>query len=289
MISRRLRADLALVLVCLVWGSTFILVKGALEQVSTLLFLTIRFAAASVALAIVFRAREEKGSWSHVQELRAGAIVGLCLFTGYCLQTSGLRYTTAAKAGFITGFYIPLVPLIGAIIYRRMPYWSEALGMILATAGMALLTMPSFGLSIGRGDLLVLGSTVAYALHILALGYFARFVSHRKLALYQISTGAILGALTFWWLETPNWHFTGEVLLALVVTSLLATAFAFSIQSWAQQFTTPTRTALIFSMEPVFAWAASFLIAGETLSGRALIGAGLILSGIVLAELKPAS
>lgn len=284
----RTRADLALLFVAFIWGSTFIVVKAALDEVSTLLFLALRFTIAAAALALLFhRRRVTHGHWSRGRELRAGAVVGVCLFAGYVLQTMGLRYTSAAKAGFITGFYIPLVPLIGALLYRRMPHLSELLGVGLATAGMSLLTLQSARFEAGKGDLLVLACSFAYAFHILALGHYSRHVGYEKLSLYQIATGAILGALTCGWVETPRWHLTAGVLFALALTGLLATALAFSIQSWAQQFTTPTRTALIFSMEPVFAWLASFLVAGEVLSLRAAGGAALILAGILLVELKP--
>jgi drug/metabolite transporter (DMT)-like permease len=283
----RLRADLALVGVCFVWGTTFVLVKEALTHVSTVLFLTIRFTMAAIALLILFRGGGRRRRGERRLELRAGFLVGLCLFSGYCLQTQGLRFTTPAKAGFITGFYIPLVPVIGAIVYRRLPRMVEIAGVLLAAAGLGLLTLESAQFDIGFGDLLVLGSTVAYASHILVLGHFAKKVSFEILSLYQISTGALLGMGMFWWIETPRIEWTASVVLALLVTSLLATALAFSVQSWAQQFTTPTRTALIFAMEPVFAWLMSYLVAGEVLTMRAAAGAILILAGILLVELKP--
>jgi len=290
--SLRLRADLSLALVALIWGSTFVLVKGALEHVSTMLFLAVRFSIAALALAVALRSQAahpqagQMPGWR--REIRAGAIVGLCLFSGYVLQTAGLRYTTPAKAGFITGFYIPLVPLLAGIIYRRAPQATELLGVALAATGTALMTLTGMNLKIGAGDLMVLGCSVAFAFHILALDHYTKLVTFEKLSLYQVATGAILGLATFSWIEPARWHFTTGVLLALGITSLFATALAFSVQSWAQQFTTPTRTALILSLEPVFAWMTSFLLAGEMLSGRAVAGAALILAGILLVEVRPA-
>jgi drug/metabolite transporter (DMT)-like permease len=152
---------------------------------------------------------------------------------------------------------------------------------------MGLMTLNSFRLDINFGDLLVLGCSFAYALHIVVLGHFSRQMSFETLALNQIATGALLGSLTFWWVETPRVVWSRDVVAALIVTSLLATALAFSVQSWAQQFTTPTRTALIISLEPIFAWATSFLVAGELLTLRAATGAMLILAGILFVELKP--
>jgi drug/metabolite transporter (DMT)-like permease len=284
------RVDAALVAVALIWGATFVLVKQALDNISTLLFLTIRFGVAAVALALLFgsRARADLRN-PHIlwPSLGGGAIAGFCLFSGYVLQTLGLKYTTAAKAGFITGLYIPLVPLFGAIAYRRRPRLIEVLGVTSAFFGMALMTVQSDILSIGIGDFLVMCCAVAYAFHILVLGHFAVQASTPVLTIAQIATSAILGLSTFWWAETPRVRWTFDVWLAIGVTSLLATALAFAIQTWAQQYSSPTRTALIFSTEPVFAWATSYVLLKEGLSGRGIAGGLLILAGILVVELKP--
>ncbi len=279
-----------MVAVALIWGATFVLVKQALDDISTLLFLTLRFGVATVALALLF-GKTARADLRHRDKLwpslGGGAIAGVCLFSGYVLQTFGLKYTTAAKAGFITGLYIPLVPLFGAIAYRRKPQLIEVLGVCCAFAGMALMTVQGDILSIGLGDLLVMCCAVAYAFHILVLGHFAVKASTPALTLSQIAISAVLGAGTFWWAEPPRVRWTADVWLALGVTGLLATALAFSVQTWAQQYSSPTRTALIFATEPVFAWATSYVLLREGLSGRGIAGALLILSGILLVELKP--
>jgi drug/metabolite transporter (DMT)-like permease len=284
------RVDAALVAVALIWGATFVLVKQALDHISTLLFLTIRFGIAAVALSLLF-GKNIRAGLQHRNKLwpsvGGGAIAGLCLFSGYVLQTFGLKYTTAAKAGFITGLYIPLVPLFGAIAYRRRPRLIEVLGVGCAFAGMALMTLQGDVLSIGLGDFLVMCCAVAYAFHILVLGHFAVRACTPVLTLTQIATSAMLGAATFWWAEPVRVRWTADVWLALAVTGLLATALAFAIQTWAQQYSSPTRTALIFSTEPVFAWATSYVLLREGLSGRGIAGALLILAGILLVELKP--
>jgi drug/metabolite transporter (DMT)-like permease len=282
--------DLALVLVALIWGATFVLVKEALANVSTLLFLTLRFTAATVALVVIFWVRGfgGQGRPAFVREsIGPGILAGICLFSGYVFQTLGLKYTSAPKAAFITGLCIPLVPLFSAIVYKRIPQTSEVLGVLAAFAGMSLMTVQRDLLEVGAGDLLVLCCTVAYAFHILVLGHFANRTNVRVMSVVQIATGAVMGASTFWWMETPRIVWTASVWTALVVTSLLATALAFSVQTWAQQHGSPTRTALIFALEPVFAWCTSWLLAGETLNGRGIAGAALILAGILLVELKP--
>jgi drug/metabolite transporter (DMT)-like permease len=279
------KVDGSLVAVALVWGATFVLVKQALADVSTLLFLTLRFSAAAIVLALLFRNEfRVPDAWA---SLLRGAFAGLFLFGGYVLQTAGLKFTSASKAGFITGLYVPLVPLIGGLIDRKLPQLSELVGVAIACVGMFLLTVQRDILSIGRGDLLVAGCAVAYAFHVVILGRFAPVSNISVLTVAQIATGALLGAATFWWVEPVRIAWSPSVWVALAVTSLLATALAFFIQTWAQRWTSPTRTALIFATEPVFAWLTSYLIAGEVLPRRAGMGAALILSGILVVELKP--
>jgi drug/metabolite transporter (DMT)-like permease len=279
------KVDGSLVAVALVWGATFVLVKQALADVSTLLFLTLRFSVAAVVLALLFRKEfRTPNAWT---SLLRGAFAGIFLFGGYVLQTAGLKFTTASKAGFITGLYVPLVPIIGGLIDRKLPELSELVGIAIACAGMFLLTVQKDILDIGQGDLLVAGCAVAYSFHVVILGRFAPVSNLGLLTIAQISMGALLGAATFWWVEPVRIAWSAPVWVALGVTSLLATALAFLIQTWAQRWTSPTRTALIFAIEPVFAWATSYLIAGEVLSRRAGMGAALILGGILTVELKP--
>ncbi len=277
--------DLSLVAIALIWGSTFVLVKRALADVSTLLFLTLRFTVATVALALVFR-KQFRGA-NLKQSLRGGLFAGVCLFSGYVLQTFGLKYTSASKTGFITGLYIPLVPLFASLVYRKTPRLMELLGVATAFVGLTLMTAGRELLAFGLGDLLVAGCAVAYAFHILVLGRYAGPANPGVLIVTQIGTGALLSAATFWWAEPVRIVWSAGVWIALAVTSLLATALAFSVQTWAQRWSSPTRTALIFSMEPVFAWLTSYVVAGEVLSRRATAGAALIFAAILLVELKP--
>ena len=281
-----IKADLSLVFIACVWGATFVLVKTALNDVSTLLFLTLRFSLAAAALAIVFR-RDLRLTPELTYSIKAGILAGFCLFSGYVLQTFGLKFTSASKAAFLTGLYIPLVPVLGALVYRKTPGASEVAGVIAAAIGMGLMTVQKDALRIGLGDLLVIGCAVAFAFHILVLGHFTKQANLGILSLTQIATGAVMGGLTCWWAEPARVRWTSNVWIALLVTSLLATALAFALQTWAQRHTSATRTALIFALEPVFAWATSYFLAGEVLSPRAMAGAALILGGLLIVELKP--
>ena len=285
----RWRTDLALALVCLTWGATFIIVKQALLDSSTLLFLAVRFSIAAVILALALFAQIRRGGRSPSRRLalRGGLIAGAFLFTGYVLQTLGLNYTSASKAGFITGLYIPLVPLVGALVYRRRPALFEIAGVTAAAIGMGLMTLEPGALRVNRGDLLVAGCAAAFACHIVILGHYARHAQTALLTVVQISASAVFGLSTFWWAEPVRVTWSPRLLTALGITSVLATALAFLIQTWAQRYSSPTRTAIIFSLEPVFAWATSWIVAGELLTHRALAGATLILGGILAVELKP--
>jgi drug/metabolite transporter (DMT)-like permease len=277
--------DGSLVGMTVIWGATFILVKRALADASTLLFLTLRFAAAAGLLAFIFRGSLRAGKIA--LSVRGGALAGLCLFGGYIFQTVGLRYTTASKAAFLTGLMTPMVAVLSAIVYRRAPQFMEVLGVATAFLGMALMTIPAGSFDVGKGDLLVSGCAVLYALHILVTGRFANRVNMGVFIATEISTGAAVGAASFWWAEPAQLHWSVPLIAALAVTSILATALGFTVQTWAQRWSSPTRTALFFTMEPVFAWITSFIFAGEVLSPRGIAGAALILGGVLLVELKP--
>jgi drug/metabolite transporter (DMT)-like permease len=276
-------AELALASVCLIWGSTFVLVKNALNDVSPSLFLAFRFSIATVLLLLVYAARKKPDA--HVWW--GGVVTGLLLFIGYLLQTLGLQFTTPAKSGFLTGLYIVLVPLLTAAVYQKAPGLSEWVGVGLATAGMGLMTLTTARLEIGAGDLLTLGCAFAFAVHILLLDHYAKRVSTEWLTLLQIGACAVFSMVACGFLETPFVRWSPRVLVALAVTACLGTAFAFLLQTWGQRYTTPTRAALIFSLEPVFAWLTSYVFEHEVLTGQVLSGAGCILAGILLVELKP--
>jgi drug/metabolite transporter (DMT)-like permease len=287
---QRWRADLALAVVALVWGTTFVIVKQAITQISALYFLSLRFTLASVCLLILFlpafRRMSGRQLWNG---LRAGFLTGLLLWAGYVLQTFGLHYTSAGNSGFLTGLYIVLVPIIGAIIYRQKPNGREIVGLILAAMGMVVMTVPlsAAAFSINFGDLLTIGCAVAFAFHLLVLGYFSKRESVEAVALGQIACTALLSTLALG-IEKPVAIWSTNVLIAIVVTAVFATALAFALQTWGQKHTTPTRTAIIFALEPVFALVTAVAF-GEPLRWVAVFGGTLILVGILAVEVKTSS
>ena len=279
----RRKADLALVGNTVVWGATFVMVKSALADVTPILFLALRFSLATVALLLIWR----RGWRCSPKDWAAGALIGTFLFAGYLLQTLGLRLTSAPKSAFLTGLASVMVPLLGALVYRIRPQISDVAGILAATGGLALMTLEGPVRTIGRGDLLTVGCAVAFAAHIVTLGHYSETMKLESVSLIQVGTAALWGLVLFGWVEGPQIQWGPPVIVAILVTGLLATAAAFTIQAWAQRYTTSTRTALIYTLEPVFAWLTSYLISGESLSARATAGAVLILGGVLLVELKP--
>ncbi|MEZ5402942.1 MAG: DMT family transporter [Bryobacteraceae bacterium] len=280
-------AELALLGVTVVWGATFTLVKGALEDVSTLLFLTLRFTAGAAMMAALLRPSWSGSGPALAAGTRGGLIAGLCLAAAYFLQTAGLRLTTPTHSAFLTALCVVLVPFFGALVYRVVPRWMEGLGVGLALVGTALLTSPFEGSGFSTGDLLSGLCAVAFAFHILAMGAFAPRADFARLSVMQLAIVAVLGILTCWWAEPMYVRWTPRLFFALAVTSVLCTAAGYTVQAWAQQRTSATRAALIFSLEPVSAATTSYAIDGEPLAGPALWGAALILAGVLVVELKP--
>jgi drug/metabolite transporter (DMT)-like permease len=250
-----------------------------------MLFLAFRFGLAAVVLVVVFGRRAIRQlSWKGAG---AGLAAGTFLFTAYLFQTWGLQLTTAPKSAFITGLASVMVPLLGALVYRMRPHASEMAGMAVATAGMGLMTLQGATGAIGRGDLLTFFCAAAFACHVLTLGRFSSQVGFELLAITQVASAAAWSFVLFRWVEQPRVEWRAAVVYAILITGLLCTALAFSVQAWAQQYTTSTRTALLYLLEPVVAWATSYLVAGEGLSGRGAAGAALILGGVLMVELKP--
>ena len=290
-----LRAQILLLVVAAVWGMTFVLVKDALRDVSPLLFNLLRMTLAAGVLAAINRQHLRQ---LNQKTLASGLIVGAFLAAGYQFQTAGLARTTAAKAAFITGFVVVFVPLLSAIPLLRpkgspRPGPAAFFGAILAFFGLVLLTTPT-GTSFTRifatirmGDLLILICALAFAGHLLALARASLHLPAGLIATIQIGAAALLMLLTLPLGGRPEFTLTGRLILALLITSLLATVAAFTIQSYAQQHLPPTSTALILTLEPVFAWLTSVVVLHEHLGPRAAGGALLILLGILVIEVVP--
>src|ERR1700678_3053439 len=288
MFSKRLRADIALAVTAFIWGSTFVVVKDALADVSVIVYLAVRFATAAVVMAVFFwrslRTLDRASIW-------AGAQIGLFMFSGYAFQTTGLQFTSPSKAAFITGSSVVIVPIALALFGgRKLNAWIWA-GALAALGGLYFLTVPPEGLGgLNAGDPIVFGCAVAFALHMIVISRYVEHHSVGALAVIQVATTAVLATIAIPFLSLaglahPHWHSSPMLITAVLVTALGSTAFGFSAQTWSQQYTSATHTAIIISLEPVFAAITSWLVAREHLGPRILLGAALIFAGILLAEL----
>ena len=286
--SRSLKAHLLLVLMTLIWGSTFVLIKKALLDCSPLILNAVRMMLAAVLLALYYRRQLQVMT---KQALGSGIMVGIFLYLGYAFQTTGLALTTPSKSAFLTGTSTVLVPVLLVIFWRARIHPWRAVGIALAFVGLFLMTVPAGreGLAdfanVNRGDVLSIGCAIGFAFQIILLGRASQRFPFEQIAVLQIGTAAVLMSLTAPVLEHVRFQASPVVIATILITGILGTAVAFTVQAWAQQFTPATHTALIFNMEPVFAWLTSFVVLKERLGLRAGLGAALIFAGVLVSEL----
>jgi drug/metabolite transporter (DMT)-like permease len=272
-------ALVVLVAVTAVWGVTFVQVKDAVVIYPLFAFLALRFAIASATLAVPGTTRVRSLGRAGAA---AGALLGALLGAGYALQTAGLERTSVSSTGFVTGMYVVLTPVLALLLFRDRLGRRAALGVALAAVGLALLSGVHGGSL--AGDLLVLAGAAVYSLQIVLMERFApRYdaIAFTLVEMLAAFAGLLVVALAAGQLHVPHgWTVWG----ALLVTGVFASALAFLAQTWAQRRTTATRTALAFSLEPV--WAAFFgiTIAGDRLGAVGFLGCAVIMAGILLAE-----
>ncbi len=284
--KKQLVAEVLLATVTVFWGGTFPMVKQAIAQVPVLCFLWLRFALAAGLLALLAGSR--LGSLDR-RTLARGLALGTALFLAYLFQTFGLERTSAANAGFLTGLNVVWVPLLAGPLLGKPPSAGARIGVAFAVGGLWLLTGTE-PWNMAPGDLLVLACSVFVALHVLGLDALTAGSDSLVLTFVQIATMAVLalvGSLAF---EPVTWPrtWTPDLAIALAVTAVLATVYAFWVMTTFQRWTTPTRAALIYTLEPVFCAVFSVLLAGEHLSSGAWIGGALIVVGMAVAEAWPA-
>ena len=271
-----MRALLALVAVTAVWGVTFVQVKDAVAIYPVLPFLAVRFGIASLVLAPAWRRVAGLGR----RGLGAAALAGGLLGAGYVLQTLGLERTSVSSAGFVTGMYVVLTPLIALLLFRLQVGAAAWAGVALATAGLAMLA----GIHGGSpaGDLLVLAAAAVYSLQIVLMERYAPRYDPFSFTLVEMLVAfAGIGVAAIPTAAVPRgWTVWG----ALLVTGVFASALGFLVQTWAQQRTSATRTALVFTLEPAWAALFGYTLAGDRLGALGWGGCAAIMAGIVLAE-----
>lgn len=282
--SNQRKAELALVGLALIWGSSFVVMKNALADASPVALLTIRFSLATVLMA----------GWAAVTGVtwkqRGGkwiVLTGVCLGVGYVFQTSGLRYTSAGKSGFLTGLYIVLLPLLTSIVYKNAPQPREWAGVLMSALGMAAMNWDGTRWNWGLGETLTVGCAVMFAAHLLALDRAVKEMDPKFAGLCQIAVAAAFLSVVLPVTERPRVVWSPGLAAAIAFTAAVATALPLTLMGWAQQHTTPVRTGLLLSLEMPFAAASGWLWLAEPFHGMMMLGAALILAGVAIVELKP--
>lgn len=277
------KEELALIAVTAVWGATFLIVHIAVQYSGPWFFVGVRFTTAGIISALLF-ARVLRGITR--QELGAGSAIGAMIFLGYGLQTVGLQTITSSTSAFITALYVPLVPILQWIVFRKPPRLLTWIGVACAFVGLILLADPgSVGFVFGFGEIATIVSTLPIAVEIILIGWFAGRVHLGRVTVVQLLVAGLLAFLTM--------PFTGEqppafswVWVAAAVALGAASCLIQVTMNWAQRFVSPTKATIIYAAEPV--WAAIIgRIAGDRLPPIAVAGAALIVAGALVSELTP--
>ncbi len=276
----KFKADLGLLSVTLFWGTTFIFSKIVLTDVPLNSYLFLRLSLAAVAM--ILYALRFRRDWN-IRVFKHGAILGTLLYLSYFLQMWGIRETSASNAGFITGLSVVLVPVFGFLFFKiktALPTW---ISVVLAIIGLLLLSGANPFLW-NNGDLKVLACAFVFAFHIIYTGRYSRIHNVYVLTAAELS---VVAFFAFWAYLPASGTFTRISLKnwgIILYLALFGTVFTYLMQTSMQRFTTVTRTAIIFAMEPVFAALFAYLVAGETLTAKGWLGGGLIVLSMVIAE-----
>lgn len=273
----RRQAVATLVVVCLVWGVSFTATKQALGDASPLVLMGLRFGLAAVLILGELRGLTRA-------EAIGGLVLGVLFWAGFVFQTAGLEYTTPSRSAFLTILSTPIVPVVGFLMDRTVPRLPTVAAIALAVAGTWLLTGPGGG-GLNRGDLLTLGCAVLFAGQIVAAGYYAPRLPIGRLLALELGSCALLSFATAPLLETPRLDPT-PLLAGLVAFLGLSGLWSFRMQLRAQQVLSPTHTAIVFTLEPVFATLTSYLLLGERLAPLQLVGGAMILGAVAAPALE---
>lgn len=282
--TKQTKADLALTLITIGWGSSFILSKIVISQMPTFNFLAIRFFIATLICGIIFYKKILKVD---KYTIKMGSLLGVLLFLHYATQTVGLEYTTASKSAFITAVNVILVPIFSACVLKNIPNKSSIVGAVVALIGMGLLSFSTGNgdMSINIGDVYTLISAVIFAVYVIAVGKYTTKLDSITFAIVQITVVGILSFIMSILTETPTLPSSKEAWVSIIILSVVCTSAAYIVQNVAQRFTSPTHTALIYTGEPVYAAIFGYLFFKEVLNTQGTIGAVLIVGAVLAAEL----
>lgn len=278
--NKRTRAELFLLLITFIWGSTFVVTKSVLRDAGPFLYTCIRFLIATLIFGGIFFSRLRSIS---KESAGKGVILGILLFIGFATQTVGLLYTTASKSAFITGMLVVFTPLCQLLIEGKPPKPGNLVGIVFVTVGLYFLTSPT-GSHFTIGDGLTLICAISFAFYIVYLDIFSQKCDETHLTFLQFIVTAALAGVTFVLFEDFRFVLTTGLILRVSYLAVFATVIALFVQVRYQKDTTPTRSAIVFSVEPVVAAIVAYIVLGERLGVYGIVGGGLIVAGVLVSE-----
>lgn len=280
--QKAILSDFSLLFVAAVWGGGFVAVKDALDTVTPMVLMAVRFVLAAV---IVYLALFKWIGKIEKSDFKKGSVVGTILFLAFAAQTYGLQFTTASKQGFLTAVYVVLVPLLSWALYKKPPSIRTFLGSLLTIIGIGLISLQS-GLSINIGDALTLLCALLFAGHIISIEYFAKDMSVFKLAFLQIAIAAGWFIIVALMTEPIPVGLTDRAWFAIVYLAVFSTFACFTVQTVAQKYTSSSHASIILSLESVFAAVFGIIILNEQMTPIMLVGCALIFIAILVIEVN---
>ncbi|MFC2085395.1 DMT family transporter [Bacteroidota bacterium] len=294
-LSNRYFSESALLLVTLLWGGTFTIVKISLLDISPMLFIALRFSVATLILLpviLINRSVFDSGS------VKAGLILGIIIFLAFAAQTIGLKFTTATKSGFITGSLVVMVPIFQIIIERKKPTKSAIWGVIIVFIGILFLSsggnsiinfLSNLGANFNIGDFLTLICAALFAVHVVYLDSFSPKYDFLVLLFLQIAVAAVLGFISSFLfsvnsLDTIKIEYSSYLLFGILYTAVFASLITTALQTKYQKNVSPTKAGIIYSFEPIFAAIIAFFVLNEKITNLGFIGCMLIFIGLVISE-----
>ncbi|WP_342566080.1 DMT family transporter [Paenibacillus sp. FSL R7-0345] len=276
------KAELLLIMVTLFWGSSYIFMKMGLDSLGEFNLIALRFGLAFILAAILFHKRLR--SSINLRTLKYASLLGLLLLGVFTCITFGLQTTTMSNAGFLVALTVVFVPMLEVLVFRKKVAPPQIFGTVLAIAGIGLLTLNG-SLHIQPGDFLCILAALFYAVQILVTARAVKSCDSLNIGILQLGFAGGYALVLSAIFEAPSLPSSMPGWIAILALGILCSACGFILQPVAQQYTTPTRTGLIFSLEPVFAAFFGYWFAGEQLSLQGYAGAALVMLGIVASEL----
>lgn len=281
-INKGLLAKLALLLATLIWGTSFVVVKDAVDIIPTAYLLAVRFSVACVVLALIFFKQLKKITKEYLWH---GLIIGTCLFLAYYIQTLGIEDTTPGKNAFITAAYCVMVPFMFWFISRKKPDKYNITAAVICLAGIGLVSLTE-DLTVGKGDALTLVAAVFYALHMVFIAMFSKDKDPTVLTILQFAVTAIFSWIASFMVKSVAFEITASLTTSVLYLALFATAACLLLQNVGQKYTNPSEAAIILSLESVFGVLFSILLYGEKITPQIGMGFVLIFVAIIISETK---